>query len=262
MTASAAFFDLDRTLISGSSAYVFGVAAWRAKMLPTPTLFGDAVGALTFRFRGATDDTSSKVRDRILSAVRGVAHDDLLALNATVIPRLLEKVRPEATALLEMHRKAGRHTYIVSASPVEVVDPLAKALGMTGGIATRATIVDGVYSGELAGPFVYGEGKIVAIRDLAAQQGYELERCYAYSDSASDLPMLEGVGHPVAVNPDAVLAAEARRRAWPIVVFQRRTKEWAKRATATLGAAGLATAAFVGGLRLGAARTRHALAAG
>jgi len=222
-TRAAAFFDLDRTLISGSSAYTFGVAAWRAKMLPTRQLVGDAAGALVFRLAGASDDKTSKVRDRILGAVQGVAQDDLVALNGTVIPTLLEKVRPEAKTLIEMHRKAGRHTYIVSASPIEVVDPLARALGMTGGIGTRSAVVDGIYTGELDGPFVYGEGKSVAIKALAAEKGYELDRCYSYSDSASDLPMLEAVGHPVAVNPDSALEAVARRRAWPIVIFHRRT---------------------------------------
>lgn len=248
---AAAFFDLDRTLISGSSAYTFGVAAWRAKMLPTRQLVGDAAGALTFRLAGASDDKTSKVRDRILGAVKGVAQDDLVALNGTVIPTLLEKVRPEAKTLIEMHRKSGRHTYIVSASPIEVVDPLAKALGMTGGIGTQSQVVDGIYTGELDGPFVYGEGKAVAIKALAAETGYELDRCYSYSDSASDLPMLEAVGHPVAVNPDSALEAIALRRAWPIVIFHRRTKEWAKRSTAALGATGLAAASFAGGLRLG-----------
>lgn len=260
MPDAAAFFDLDRTLISGSSAYTFGVAAWRAKMVPTPTLLADAVNAVKFSLRGSTDDTSSRVRDRILQAVCGVAHDDLIALNATVIPTLLEKVRPEATALLEMHRRAGRHTYIVSASPIEVVDPLAHALGMTGGIATRSEIVDGIYTGELDGPFVYGPGKVVAIERLAAEAGYDLERCYGYSDSASDLPMLEALGHPVAVNPDAPLRAVAQERAWPIVIFHRASKIWVRRASAALGATGLAAAGFVGGVKVGSTRARAHLA--
>ena len=248
---AAAFFDLDRTLIKGSSAYTFGVAAWRRRMVPTRRLLGDAAGALTFRLVGSTDDRTNRVRDRILGAVQGVAQDDLVALNGTVIPTLLSKVRPEAKALIEMHRRAGRHTYIVSASPVEVVDPLAKALGMTGAIATRSEVIDGVYSGRLDGPFVYGEGKAEALRDLAVELGYELDRCYAYSDSASDLPMLEAVGHPVAVNPDSALEAVARRQAWPIVIFSRRTKEWVKRTTAAMGATGLGAAAFATGVHVG-----------
>ena len=123
------------------------------------------------------------------------------------MPKLLAKVRPEAQKLLESHHHAGHATYIVSAAPVEIVEPLAHALGMTAGIGTRAVVDDGVYTGELAGPFCYGPGKVEAIADVAHWEGYDLTRCYAYSDSASDLPMLEAVGHPVAVNPDARLGA-------------------------------------------------------
>ena len=137
--------------------------------------------------------------------------DDLVALNARILPKLLAKIRPEARRLLDLHRHAGRNTYIVSAAPVEIVEPLAQSLGMTAGIGTHSTIVDGVYSGELAGPLVYGAGKVVAMQEIARWDGLDLAQCYAYSDSASDLPMLEAVGHPVAVNPDGRLARHAPR---------------------------------------------------
>jgi HAD superfamily hydrolase (TIGR01490 family) len=157
--SSAAFFDLDRTLISGSSAFVLGVAAWRGKLVPTHQFVRDAFSALQFLLAGADDDTSMGVRDRILGAVKGVRLDDLVALNADIVPKLMERVRPESMRLIEQHRDAGRATYIVSASPIELVEPLAKALGMTAGIGTRSRIVDGTYTGELAGPFCYGPGK-------------------------------------------------------------------------------------------------------
>jgi len=152
---SAAFFDLDRTLISGSSAFVLGVAAWRGKLVPTHQFVRDAFSALTFVIAGADDDTSHGVRDRILGAVKGVRLDDLVALNADIVPKLLDRVRPESQRLIEQHREAHRATYIVSASPVELVEPLARALGMTAGIGTRSEIVDGTYTGELTGPFCY-----------------------------------------------------------------------------------------------------------
>jgi HAD superfamily hydrolase (TIGR01490 family) len=246
---SAAFFDLDRTLISGSSAFVLGVAAWRAGLVP-PRQFGrDAVGAVAFRFSGASDDTSNGVRDRILGAVKGIRVDDLVALNAEIVPKLLAKVRPEAQALVDRHRHAGRATYIVSASPVELVEPLAKALGMTAGIGTVSEILDGVYSGELAGPFCYGPGKVEAIIDLAKWENFDLGQCYAYSDSASDLPMMEAVGHPVAVNPDAKLERIAHHNGWPIVVFSKRTKAVVRRTTKALGTVGVAAAGFAAGTR-------------
>jgi HAD superfamily hydrolase (TIGR01490 family) len=189
------------------------------------------------------------VRDRILGAVKGIRVEDLVALNAEIVPKLLAKVRPEAQALLDRHRHAGRATYIVSASPVELVEPLAKALGMTAGIGTVSEIADGVYTGELAGPFCYGPGKVEAIKDLANWENFDLGQCYAYSDSASDLPMLEAVGHPVAVNPDAKLERIARHNGWPIVVFSKRTKAVVRRTTKTLGTVGVAAAGFAAGTR-------------
>jgi len=246
---SAAFFDLDRTLISGSSAFVLGIAAWRAKLVPTKHLMRDAGSALSFRLVGADDDTSHGVRDRILGAVKGLRVDDLVALNADIVPKLLARVRPESRRLVELHRAAGRATYIVSASPVELVEPLAKALGMTAGIGTRSEIKDGVYTGELAGPFCYGPGKVEAMQELARWEGLDLERCWAYSDSASDLPMMEAVGHPVAVNPDPKLERVAGQRGWPVVVFSKRTKAVIRRSTKAVGAVGLALGSFAGGVR-------------
>jgi len=251
---SAAFFDLDRTLISGSSAFVLGIAAWRGKLIPTHQFVRDAAGAVAFKFAGASDQTSEGVRDRILGAVKGVRLDDLVALNADIVPKLMAMVRPEAMRLLEQHRHAGRATYIISASPIELVEPLAKALGMTAGIGTRSAIIDGVYTGELAGPFCYGAGKVEAIAELARWEGFDLDQCWAYSDSASDLPMMEAVGHPVAVNPDAKLERVAGQRGWPVVVFSKRTKAVIRRSTQTVGAVGLAAGGFVGGIRW--ARTR------
>lgn len=246
---SAAFFDLDRTLISGSSAFVLGIAAWRNKLVPTHQFVRDAGSALAFRMTGASDDTSNGVRDRILGAVKGVRLDDLVALNAEIVPKLMERVRPEAQRLLEQHRHAGRATYIVSASPIELVEPLALALGMTAGIGTRSSIVDGTYTGELDGPFCYGPGKVEAIEEISRLQGYDLERCWAYSDSASDLPMLEAVGHPVAVNPDSKLERVAGERGWPVVVFSQRTKAVIRRTTQAVSAAGLVAGSFAGGVR-------------
>jgi HAD superfamily hydrolase (TIGR01490 family) len=248
---AAAFFDLDRTLISGSSAFSFGIAAWRNDLIPTGELVSDAVNALTFKLVGATDERSEAVRDRILHAVEGAEQEQLLALNEEIIPRILERVRPESRGLIEMHHEAGRETWIVSASPIELVDPLAKALGMTGGIATTSEVVDGRYTGRLLGPFVYGEGKAEAIRTLAEERGYDLRLSYSYSDSASDLPMMELVGHPVAVNPDRPLESVAHQRGWPMVIFSRRTKKVVKSTTASAGAVALATTTYLLGRRHG-----------
>lgn len=261
---AAAFFDLDRTLISGSSAAYFGVAAWRNGLIPGRDLLRDALNAATFRVAGATDERSEAVRDRILQAVEGIEQDQLIGLNEEIVPRILESVRPESRGLIDMHHEAGRDCWIVSASPIELVEPLASALGMEGAIATRSEVVEGRYTGRLDGPFVYGDGKAEAIEKLAAERGYDLRLSYSYSDSASDLPMMEMVGHPVAVNPDGPLEAVAHQRGWPIVIFARRTKQVVKTTTAVASAIGLAAATYGLGRRHGrigaeAARGRHLL---
>jgi HAD superfamily hydrolase (TIGR01490 family) len=257
---SAAFFDLDRTLISGSSAFVLASAARSMKMMPTRELVRDAVTAATFKLRGDDDSgVSDAARDRILGFVRGQRQDDLLALNEQVLPVLLGKIRPEARRLVDIHRHAGRATYIVSAAPREIVEPLAISLGMTGGIGTVGEVIDGVYTGELAGPFCYGPGKVTAITELARWEGLDLRQCYAYSDSASDLPMLGAVGHPVAVNPDSKLERHARQLAWPVVIFSQRTKTVIRRSITGVASAGLAVGTFAAGIELGTRRARRGL---
>lgn len=250
-TRAAAFFDLDRTLIAGSSAFVFGRAAWQNGMMPTTELLSDARKAVTFRFTGASDEKANAVRDRILQAITGRGTEELLALADEVIPRLLDDVRKESQGFIDLHSDAGRDTYLVTASPIEIVQNLALELNMTGAIATVAETVDGVYTGGLSEPFCYGPAKADAIRRVADREGYDLHRCYAYSDSVSDLPMLEVVGHPVAVNPDSGLEAVARTRGWPIVEFSRTARKVIKTTTASVGAVGLAISTYALGRRHG-----------
>lgn len=248
---AAAFFDLDRTLIAGSSAFVFGRAAWRADMIPTSELLADARKAITFRFTGASDDKANAIRDRILDAITGHSVDELMALASDVIPQLLDDVRKESQGFLGLHAEAGRDTYMVTASPIEIVESLAVELGMTGAIATVAETRDGLYTGGLSEPFCYGPAKADAIRKVAEREGYDLDLCYAYSDSVSDLPMLEVVGHPVAVNPDNGLEAVARTRGWPIVEFSRTARRVIRTTTASVGAVGLAVTTYALGRRHG-----------
>lgn len=240
---AAAFFDLDRTLIAGASTFVFGWVAWRKGMVSTRELLSDAAAALSFRLTGGSDDQPDRVRDRILEAVRGRRREELTSLNDDILPRLLASVRPETRQVVERHHEMGRDTYIVSASPVEIVGPLGAALGMTGVIATESEVVDGVYTGRLLSEFCYGPDKVGRVRRLAEEKGYDLRLCYAYSDSRSDLPLLEMVGHPVAVNPDATLRRIARERNWPVVSFARKAK-----LTATAVGSGVAVAGLGAGL--------------
>jgi HAD superfamily hydrolase (TIGR01490 family) len=249
--STAAFFDLDRTIISGSSVFTLGWVAYRNGFVPTRDLLKDALGAVAFRLTGASDDKTEAVKERVLQAIGGVKLSTLEQLADDIIPRLLSDVRREARGLIDLHTDAGRDTYIVSASPVEIVTRFAAEMEMTGGLGTVSEIVDGVYTGELAEPFCYGEGKAVAIRKIADEQGYDLAGSYAYTDSAGDLPMLDIVGHPVAVNPDSTLETIALERGWPIVEFSRTRKKVVKRTTATAGATLVAAMAYGIGRRTG-----------
>ena len=251
---SAAFFDLDRTLISGSSAFTLALQPRKAGLIPNLEFARDAAGAISFRLVGADDDTTDEVKARILKAVAGMRQSDLQALNVEVLPRLLAKLRPEARRLLDRHRHAGRDTFIVSAAPQEIVEPLAHSFGMTSGIGTRSVVVDGRYTGELDGPFCYGAGKVEAMVELANWNGYELDQCYAYSDSASDLPMLEAVGHPAPVTPAARLERHARRHRWPTVIVSQQTTTVVRRTAASDGPSGNAGMSFAAGVPVAGSR--------
>ena len=217
----AAFFDLDKTLIEGSSALHFGRAAYKHGMISRRRLARDAWANVRFRMRGSTDEITDELRDRILDSIAGQRVVDLQRLGpdvlAGILPLLYREVLHEAYA----HQDAGRPAYIITAASQELAEVLAQVLVFDGGIGMRSEVKDGVYTGRLAGPFTYREGKAEAIRELAAREGIDLAESYAYSDSESDMPMLRTVGHPVAVNPDAALERTARSEGWRIMRFDR-----------------------------------------
>lgn len=254
MANAAAFFDLDRTLISGASVFPFGVEAWRQGLATTGDITRWGLAAMAFLLAGDKDDGSSiQVRSEFLTRIKGASVRDLDELGQAVLPKLVSRVRPESRNLITMHDEASRETWIVSASPQGIVEPLAASLGMTGAIGTKGQIVAGKFTGELDGPFIYGPGKATAIEKLAADRGYDLNLSYAYSDSISDLPMMELVGHPVAVNPDSELETIAHQRGWPIVIFARKTKRAIAITTYGLMSAGAAGAAYALGRKHGRA---------
>jgi HAD superfamily hydrolase (TIGR01490 family) len=253
----AAFFDLDRTIITGSSMFVLGWAAYRAGLVPTRDLIDDVASAGSFLVSGAGDEKTEAVKKRVLKAIAGLSVAKMEGLADDIMPRLEDEVRREARGLIDLHHAADRDSYIVSASPVEIVDRFATAIEMTGGIGTVAAKADGVYTGELAEPFCYGEGKAIAIEKIATEKGYDLRLSYAYTDSIGDLPMLEIVGHPVAVNPDRALETVAYQRGWPVIEFSRTRKKVIRRTTAVVGAVGVAAAAFAVGFVQGRSSGRR-----
>jgi HAD superfamily hydrolase (TIGR01490 family) len=220
--ASAAFFDLDKTLMQGSSAYQFGRAAYRAGLLGRRQLLADAIANIQFRLRGATDADSLALRERIAASLEGKRVVDLERLGVEVLGLILPRIYPQMLALAHEHQDAGRRAYIVTAASQELADILAHVMALDGAVGSGISeVVDGVYTGRPTGVFVYRSGKATAIEELAAREGIDLSESYAYSDSESDLPMLEAVGHPVAVNPDMTLARIARERGWDVLRFDR-----------------------------------------
>ncbi len=215
---SAAFFDLDGTLIRGSANIPLAVAAFRRGFVTPGELLVDLRNGASFLLQGATDERSAEVRDRILRAVAGRRQEEVVALGDEFLDGLVASVTPHAAAALAAHGDAGHARVILSASPTEIVGRLADRLGLEHGIGTTSQVVDGRYTGRLDGPFCYREGKAEIMRAMAAEHGWDLAASYAYSDSISDLAMLELVGNPVAINPEPELLELAQERGWQIVV--------------------------------------------
>ena len=219
--AEAAFFDLDKTLIEGSSAIHFGRAAYKAGMVTRRQLASDVWANVKFRLQGSTDAGTDELRQRILDSIAGQRVVDLARMGpdvlAGVLPLLYREVLEEAYG----HQDAGRRVYIVTAASQELAEVLAHVLVLDGGIGMRSEVRDGVYTGRPAGPFTYRDGKAQAIREIAEREGIDLSESYAYSDSESDLPMMRAVGHPVAVNPDRELERVARAEGWRIMRFDK-----------------------------------------
>jgi HAD superfamily hydrolase (TIGR01490 family) len=218
---AAAFFDLDKTLMEGASGLHFARAAYRAGILSRRQLARDAWENVRFRLQGSTDEKAEAVRQRVLEAMTGVRRVRMSRLGPEVLAGILPSVYPQMLEVAWGHQDAGRPAYIVTAASQELSELLARVLVLDGGVGTPYEVRDGHYTGRLAGPFTYREGKAEALRLLAEREGIDLARSYAYSDSESDLPMLRAVGHPVAVNPDSELERIARAEEWEILRFDR-----------------------------------------
>jgi HAD superfamily hydrolase (TIGR01490 family) len=250
MSRAAAFFDLDKTLMAGSSGMQFARVATRHGIVGRGQLMSWAVEHLRYRLRGTTDERTAEVLRVARELIAGVPVRSIERMNPEVMAAILPRVYPQMLEEVYAHQDAGRATFIVSAAGNGVVEPLARVLGMDGGIGTRYEVDgDGAFTGRFDGPFVYGPGKVEAMEAFAAEHEIDLAQSYAYSDSLSDLPMLRAVGHPVAVNPDPALTEIAAEEGWELMRFER-----LGRRLVAVAVTALATVAGFGASRIAARR--------
>lgn len=219
MPRAAAFFDLDKTIIAKSSTLAFGRPFYQGGLINRRAVVRGAYAQFVFALSGADEDQMDRMRNYLTAMCSGW---DVQQIRDIVTETLHEIIDPivydEAVELIAQHKADGLDVVVVSSSGSEVVGPIAEMVGAHRSVATTMVEQDGKYTGEIDF-YAYGPHKAEAVLALAAAQGYDLSQSYAYSDSITDLPMLEAVGHPVVVNPDRALRREAISRQWPILAF-------------------------------------------
>src|SRR5919106_4536487 len=247
----AAFFDLDKTLMAGSSGMVFARVANRKGFVPRGQLARWGWDHLRYRLRGSSDEQTNAVVDVAKRIFAEIPERDVERMAPAVLAGILPRIYPQMLDEVHRHQDDGHPTFIVSAAGNDLVKALAAVLGMEGGIGTSWGVgPDGKYTGEMDGPFVYGNGKVEAMQRFAAKHDIDMDESWAYSDSVSDLPMLRAVGHAVVVNPDADLLEIARQEEWQVMRFEKLGRK-----LAIAGATAFAAAA--GGLAAGASKRRN-----
>ncbi|MPZ00695.1 MAG: HAD-IB family hydrolase [Actinophytocola sp.] len=249
-TGVAAFFDLDKTIIASSSALAFSKPLLKQGLINRKAALKSAYAQLMFSIAGADAQQTERLRSQISALCVGW---DVAQVSALVNETLHDVVDPliyaEAAELIAAHKAEGDDVIVLSATGEEVVTPVAEMLGADLSVSTRMEVVDGKYSGEVQF-YCFGEEKARAAQQLAAAHDYDLSRCSAYSDSSTDLPLLEAVGRPCAVNPDKQLRKIAQERGWPVLTFSRpvslRTKIPHPTATAVALGVGVGALAVAG----------------
>ncbi len=251
---TAAFFDVDNTIMRGASIFQMARGLYRRKFLTWRDIAHFAWQQTSFLLRGENLDHVQDVQAKALSFVAGHSMAELRAVGEEIYDELMaDKIWPGPYALARIHMDAGQRVWLVTATPVEVAEVIAARLGLTGALGTVAEHVDGIYTGGLVGGILHGQAKADAVRALAEREGLDLATCAAYSDSANDLPMLSLVGSPVAVNPDKRLRAHAKANGWKIRDYRTGLK------AARIGIPVAAVAGGVVGAAMGAASVRRRL---
>ncbi|MFE9744686.1 HAD family hydrolase [Saccharothrix saharensis] len=239
---AAAFFDVDNTMMMGASIFHFARGLAARKYFKNSDLAGFAWQQLKFRVGGREDPQSvAASREQALSFVAGRSVAELVSLGEEIYDELMaDRIWAGTQALAQMHLDAGQRVWLVTATPVELAQIIARRLGLTGALGTVSESRDGIYTGRLVGDLLHGRAKAHAVRALAAKEGLDLRRCTAYSDSVNDVPMLSVVGTAVAVNPDSGLRETARKRGWEIRDFRTGRKAAKIGVPSVLGAGALA----------------------
>ena len=250
-TRTAAFFDVDNTVLRGASVFHLAKGLWKRGFFTGRDIAAMLWKQVHFALIGENLAHVAKIRDQALTFVAGHTVAEIERIGEEVYDEVMAaKIWPGTRALAQSHLESGHDVWLVTASPVEVATVIASRLGLTGALGTVAESVDGVYTGRLVGDPLHGASKAVAVEALADQRGYELELCSAYSDSANDIPMLSLVGHPCAVNPDSTLLHHARANGWQVRDFR------SGRKAAKLGAQAAGATALAGALAAAASRRR------
>jgi HAD superfamily hydrolase (TIGR01490 family) len=241
---AAAFFDLDKTILAKSSSLAFAKPFYEGGLIGRGDVVKSAYAQFVYLISGATHDQMDRMRAYLSALASGWEVDKVKRIVAETIDAIVDPiVYEEAVSLIRAHQALGREVVIISSSGNEVVEPIGERLGVDLAIGTQMAVEGGRYTGEILF-YAYGENKAEAMERLAADRGYDLAQCYAYTDSLTDLPMLEVVGHPVATNPESELAKVAEERGWPIIEFR---KPVAMQTTLETPSARRAAAAAVGG---------------
>ncbi|MBC7630825.1 HAD-IB family hydrolase [Aeromicrobium sp.] len=214
----AAFFDVDNTIMQGASIFHLARGLHERKFFTTKDIFMATWQQLYFRLAGVEDpEHIANARATGLAFIAGHRVSELEEIGEQIFDKhMAHKIWPGTRAIAQWHLDRGQRVWLVTAAPVEIAAVISRRLGLTGALGTVSEHIDGVYTGELVGEMLHGEGKAVAIRALAERENLVLADCYAYSDSSNDLPMLSLVGHPCAVNPDSTLRAHAKANGWRI----------------------------------------------
>ena len=253
-----AFFDIDNTIMRGASIYHLARGLFARKILSATDLANFAIAQGKFLTYGSENlSDMARITENALSFVTGRTVDEVIGLSEEIYDEIMaDKVWPGTVQLAHTHRAAGHQVWLVSAAPIELANIIATKLGLSGAIATESEVENGLYTGRLKNPPMHGEQKAIAVAELAREHGLDLDHSFAYSDSSNDIPLLNSVGNPTAINPDSALRSLATLNGWPVHDFRR--QRLVKRYGLPAGATAIALVGAGAGIAIAATRRSRA----